>query len=103
MKIFTYIERINRIHELVKHKRTGTPEELARRLNISPSMLFRVIEELRLMEVPIEYSRSQKTYFYSSSYSMKIIIDFKPLNEEELIGLNGGFNMASYSLNSFKC
>lgn len=98
MKIFAYIERINRIHELVKHKRTGTPEELARRLNISTSMLFRVIEELRLMEVPIEYSRSQKTYYYSTSYSMKIMIDFKPLNEEELISFNGGFNMSSCSL-----
>ena len=82
MKLIEHIERINRLHELIRHRRTGTPDELARRLGLSSSMVFKVIEELKLRGVPIEYSRQLKTYFYSRQYLMNIKIDFRLLTEE---------------------
>lgn len=86
MKLLEQIERINRLHELIKYRRTGTPQQLARRLNLSTSMIYKLIDELKLREAPIRYSRQQGTYYYSRSFLMKISIDFKTTTEEELPG-----------------
>ena len=53
MKLLEQIERINRLHELIKHRRTGTPSQLAQRLNLSTSMVYKLIDELKLREAPI--------------------------------------------------
>lgn len=90
MKLLEQIERINRLHELIKYRRTGTPEQLARRLNLSTSMVFKLMEELRLREAPIEYSRQLGSYYYTTQYLMKIQIDFRPLGEDEKIRFEGG-------------
>jgi len=84
MKLLEQIERINRLHELIKHRRTGTPSQLAQRLNLSTSMVYKLMDELKLREAPIEYSRQLGTYYYSRSFQMKISIDFKMIAEEEL-------------------
>ena len=47
MKIFEYIDRINLLHKLIKERRTGTPENLAKRLLISPSRLYVILDELK--------------------------------------------------------
>ena len=90
MKLIDHIERINRLHELIKHRRTGTPGELARRLALSPSMVFKLMEELKLKGVPIEYSRQLKTYYYTRLYLMNIKMDFRLLNKEETEDFRGG-------------
>lgn len=86
MKLLEQIERINRLHEMIKYRRTGTPQQLARRLNLSASMVYKLMDELKLREVPIEYSRQLGSYYYSRSFQMKISIDFRSLAEEELPG-----------------
>ncbi|WP_411275177.1 HTH domain-containing protein [Daejeonella sp.] len=90
MKLIDHIERINRLHELIRYRRTGTPRELARRLELSPSMVYKVLEELKLRGVPIEYSRQLKTYYYGRQYLMNIKIDFRLLNAEEIEKFQGG-------------
>ncbi len=84
MKLLEQIERINRLHEMIKHRRTGTPSQLARRLNLSTSMIYKLIDELKLREAPITYSRQLGSYYYSRSFQMKISIDFKSIEEEDL-------------------
>lgn len=86
MKLLEQIERINRLHEMIKYRRTGTPQQLARRLNLSTSMVYKLMDELKLREVPIEYSRQLGSYYYSRSFQMKISIDFKTIAEEESPG-----------------
>lgn len=73
MKLRVQIDRINRLHALVSHRHTGSPEELAEKLRLSRSGLFRLIEELRLADVPIRYSRHLRTYFYPG-LSPKVLI-----------------------------
>ena len=92
MKLLEQIERINRLHDLIRHRRTGTPQQLAKRLNLSTSMVYKLMEELKLREAPIEYSRQLGTYYYSSAYLMKIYIDFRPLGDDEERRYSGGIN-----------
>ena len=35
MKVFEYLDRISMMHKMVSREKTGTPEELARRLGLS--------------------------------------------------------------------
>jgi predicted DNA-binding transcriptional regulator YafY len=84
MKLLEQIDRINRLDEMIKHRRTGTPSQLARRLNLSTSMVYKLIDELKLREAPIVYSRQLGTYYYSRNFQMKILIDFKSISDEEL-------------------
>ena len=90
MKLLEQIDRINRLHEMIKYRRTGTPKELARRLNLSTSMIYKLMDELKLREAPIQYSRQLGTYYYSKSFQMKITIDFKMLPEEDKYSCFGG-------------
>jgi predicted DNA-binding transcriptional regulator YafY len=65
------IERIERIHYLIKKRGTGTPEELCKKLGISRRQLFRVLDFLKNdIHAPIEYSKSRRTYFYFDSGDM---------------------------------
>lgn len=64
MKLCEYINRINLLHKLIKEKRTGTPEELAKRIRLSKSRLCRVIEDLRLKGAPITYLRQDNLFLY---------------------------------------
>jgi predicted DNA-binding transcriptional regulator YafY len=90
MKIFEYIDRINLLHKLIKEKRTGTPEELAKRVSLSKSRLCRVIEDLKLKGVPVAYSRQSQTYYYTNNYKMHINLEFMPLDSEDAKEINGG-------------
>ena len=90
MKLLEQVERINRLHEMIKYRRTGTPQQLAKRLNLSTSMVYKLIEELRLKDVPIEYSRQLETYYYSNQYMMNISIDFRLLRDDEIKKCEGG-------------
>ena len=90
MKLFDHIERINRLHELIRHRRTGAPGELAERLGLSPSMVFKLMDELKLKGAPIEYSRQLKTYYYARQYMMNIKMEFRLLNEDEVERYRGG-------------
>lgn len=99
MKLLEQIERINRLHELIRYRRTGTPQELAKRLSLSTSMVYKLMEELKMREAPIEYSRQLGTYYYTSAFQMKIYMDFRPLEEEEERSFTGGSKKFKYEEN----
>ena len=81
MNMISQLERVQKINRMIKSARTGSPKEFAGELGISESHFYRYIDELQEMGVPIQYSRSRRTYYYenntelSLSYSLKIISD----------------------------
>ncbi|WP_293309193.1 HTH domain-containing protein [Pedobacter sp. UBA5917] len=91
MKLLEYIDRIKIIHKLIRESRTGTPENLAQRLSISTSRLYVVLDELKLMGAPIEYSRQLQTYYYTQAFEVNIRADFTVLKPQELMAVNAGF------------
>ena len=60
-----YFDRMQMIDRLIMIKGTGTPKQLARRLNISESTLYEFLQFMRSMGAPIAYCRDRKTYYYS--------------------------------------
>ncbi|TVR75478.1 MAG: DNA-binding protein, partial [Marinilabiliales bacterium] len=68
MKVLQYIERIEMIHKLVEQECTGTPGEFARRLGISRTRLYEVMDDLKMEGAPIAYSRSCRTFYYEEPF-----------------------------------
>ncbi|QNL51727.1 DUF2013 domain-containing protein [Olivibacter sp. SDN3] len=102
MKLFMYIDRINHLHQLIKRKSTGTPEMLAKKLNLSVSRVHQIIEELKIMQVPIAYSRTMKSYYYTNAYEVLIDVQLKPLNDHEYQQVGGFRNQITSFRHFFK-
>ncbi len=83
-------ERIEMLHTLIAQKKTGAPDVIAKRLGISRSCLYLMIDELNAMNMRVNYSRKQQTFYYP--HKVELILSFKVNNiesTEELRNFNG--------------
>lgn len=90
MKVFEYLDRISRMHRMLTRQATGTPSEFADFLGVSRTTLYEMIDELRSRGVPIQYSKSQRTFYYKEPYEISISCTLRPLRHSEEIIINGG-------------
>jgi predicted transcriptional regulator len=70
MEVFKRIEQIHLFHKLIQSESTGTPSEFAKRLHVSRSTLYNIINELKSYNASIKYSRARKTFFYTHPYKL---------------------------------
>lgn len=73
------LDRMRRMHNLIKFRRTGKPEAFAARLGISQSLLFRLLGELKKLGAPITYCQQRQTYTYYESVELQL--GFVPVSE----------------------
>jgi predicted DNA-binding transcriptional regulator YafY len=95
MKVFEYLDRIDKMHKLVQRRRTGTPAEFAQQLGVSRTSLYELIDELRSRGAPIAYSKSTRTFFYSQPYEIFISCSLRPLSCKEEKEKSGGIKLFS--------
>lgn len=67
-----YLERLNRMHTLIKMKGTGCPSSFASKIGISRSVLMEHIREMKEMGGPIGYCKFRETYYYSQNCELNI-------------------------------
>lgn len=66
-------KRVIAFNALIKRKATGSPADLARRFDISPSLVKKIIRCMReILDAPIEYNRDRKSYVYTKEGIVKI-------------------------------
>jgi predicted DNA-binding transcriptional regulator YafY len=90
MILFKQIELLQRIHKLIDLSHTGSPKQFAKRLGISESRLYRIIDEMKDLNVPIDYSRQNETYFYLEPFEMDISCTFRRLTDKEQKNISAG-------------
>jgi predicted DNA-binding transcriptional regulator YafY len=83
MAIDTYFERIFRIDRLIRLKATGSPADLAQRLEISESGLYRYISYMRLMGAPIIFCKYRNSYMYEDNGKFQIGFMVTPIKQDE--------------------
>ena len=90
MALYNYINRIERMDRLIRRKSTGTPKELADKLNISERWLYIFLDELRSeLDCPIRYDRRKRSYVYE--IPGRIAIGFESeMENDELKKVSGG-------------
>ena len=62
-----------RLYGLINRESTGTPEELARRLDKSVSTIHRYIGQLKDLGIPIEYCPHKRSYYFTEKFEYKIV------------------------------
>jgi len=76
-----------RLDRMIRMKVPGKANELANRLGISRSTLFRCMDEMKEVGTPIEYDACNGRYCYLK----KGRFQFGFLSEDELRSISGGF------------
>jgi len=101
MPLLKHINRIEQLDQLIRLKRTGPPEKLARKLDISERWLYKLLGELRNeLDCPITYNRCRQSYEYEEPG--RLIVGFqKEIEDTEAAQLTGGFSEKICSLYLF--
>lgn len=73
------LERLERIDHLIRIKGTGSPAELAKRLNMSQRNIYQYLNLMREMGAPIKFCPFRETYYYSEDG--QFMIRFQPKND----------------------
>jgi hypothetical protein len=90
MKVFTYLDRISKMQKLLEQGCTGTPNEFACRLGVSRTSLYELLDELKSKGAPIVYSKTAKSFYYSSPYEISVSCILRPITYEEEKSHSGG-------------
>ncbi len=68
MSYLQYLQRMDYLIHLIKQERTGHAKELAQKLGISRSTLFRYLDELRDYGALIKFSTRKKTFYFEEDF-----------------------------------
>lgn len=64
MSLSKYFKRADRLDGLIRRKSTGSPRELAAKLNLSERSLYELINQMKELGAPITYCQPKKSYVY---------------------------------------
>jgi len=83
MSRFKFLDKMILLEKLVRQGKTGTPDELTKRLSVSRSTMHRMIDEMNILDAKVVYCRARKSYCYDGDKVVEIYIKTKPLTEKE--------------------
>lgn len=85
------IQRIERLHQLLRLKATGSPKECALKLDISERQLYNTLELMKALGAPIYYDIAIGTYCYEYEVECSFGFPVKPsVNKTTISHLKGG-------------
>jgi len=90
MSINHKLARIKRMHELIRYKRTGKPDQFARKLGLSKRALYTELKELKELGAPISYNHYRESYQYLHPVEFRIGFVPPSIAQQELRHINGG-------------
>ena len=100
MKLFEEINLLERLDQLIRLKATGTPLQLAKRLKLSEREVYRIIAELRSMDVKIAYCKQKRSYYYENETFLRFQACVIENGQERKI--RGGENIFNFFENNFQ-
>lgn len=87
MNLFSDLFLLERLDHLIRTRATGTPIQLASRLDTSERNVYRLIGKLRDMGFPINYDKNYDSYYYDEPVLLRIDIT---VGHEKLLAIHGG-------------
>ncbi len=90
MNTIKTLERLQRVHSLIQKECTGSPYELACKMNISERSIYNLIDYLRDYDAVIGYDRGRKTYYYQNNFSLCFQISLSIGADDEITEVLGG-------------
>jgi len=84
------LQKLDRLHHLIRRKGTGNAEELSERLNVCPRTVYKLLNDLRHLGASISYNQERSSYCYMQETEFH----FTPLiNSPSGKEIKGGKNM----------
>lgn len=90
MRSLKNLERLQQLHNLIDTETTGSPSELASKMNVSERLVYNLIEQLKDFEAAICYSRKSKTYYYCEDFQLEVNISVTVMSNNELTEIFAG-------------
>lgn len=90
MKNLKNLDRLQKLHDLIDQECTGTPLELAEKMDLSRRAIFVLLEQLKDFGAEINYSRKNKTYHYCEDFELRINISVSVISNDELSQIFAG-------------
>lgn len=78
-----YLKRVRKINELIIRKSTGPPKDLAKKIGVSESNIYKYLLAMKLMGAPIIYDKKRKTYLYKEQGDF--IIEFQKFETIKIV------------------
>ncbi len=83
MKLHDQRNQINRLHDLIKRKSTGSLDALAQKFGVGRSTMSRYIDDFKQeFEPPLAYDRHANSYFYTEPFEIRIWVEVKRSGEQ---------------------
>ena len=76
-----FVEKLEYLDWLISRGASGTAEELAKKLRVSPRSIFNYIRWMKERGAPIEFSKQRNSYFYTRN--VKFIVTFQSKDKPE--------------------
>jgi predicted DNA-binding transcriptional regulator YafY len=90
MEFIKQIERLQQLNKLVREQRTGSPEELAKRIGVSRAKLYLMLDELRDEGVEIKFAKRLNSFFYENCAGISVVFSLKVLESTEIRNISAG-------------
>lgn len=90
MLLFETIDRLSRMHQLIKREATGTPDEFAKRFNIKRRQLYNILDEFKDYGAEIRYDSIKKSYYYTNDFEVLVEVSMMPLSKNERVTIIAG-------------
>lgn len=78
MSCIKYLERLKRIDRLIRSRATGSPSELASKLELSERSIFGYLNDLKALGAPILWSTTHQSYIYTEGTEFGIFFHAPP-------------------------
>lgn len=83
MTLISDLDKLALINLEIRKEQTGNPREFAKKLNLSRSMFYNYIEEIKILGAKIKYNRNTKTFYYENNFDIKIEVNVDKCSKED--------------------
>lgn len=75
--VVDYLERIKRLYVLIKQERTGSLNNIARKMLLSRRTITNYISELKSLGADIRFDKLRNTYYFNNEFTLYATFEVK--------------------------
>lgn len=80
-QLLKYTDRLRYADQLIRLEATGAPRLFAKKLGISESYLYGILDEMKEMGLPLSYNKTRLTYVYTKPVRLRIEIGVEHISK----------------------
>ena len=89
-KLAKQIALLERVDQLIQLEATGSPKQLAKRLQVSEATVFRIIETMKGLNAPVCYDFNKRSYVYTEPTKFRCGYYIEQLDATSERNISGG-------------